>query len=254
MKQKPDLLILVKNHDTLLIDESALVEGIFWKIYNDILKEVLQKTQRKIGVPEDVLERINEQRQSDAHYQKAYKRYLSIQRDIISVPDELTKIIKSKKSLLFTRNKALAQIATRSKQNTILFLSVSKKCFEFFNAQVKEDISKPKHHKPHISTGKLQLSSVPQEGEEVFYDHSGKQHSTNLVQVLSQGGEGIIYATNTPMLAKIYGHKHKSVQTGGVPDYTPKKLALLVKIKVSKQVCMPSCLLKNQQGECVGYF
>ncbi|WP_233706694.1 hypothetical protein [Helicobacter felis] len=98
MKQKPDLLVLVKNHDTLLIDESALVEGVFWKIYNDILKEVLQKTQRKIGVPEDVLERINEQRQSDAHYQKAYKRYLSIQRDIISVPDELTKIIKSKKA------------------------------------------------------------------------------------------------------------------------------------------------------------
>ncbi|WP_233703758.1 hypothetical protein [Helicobacter felis] len=47
MKQKPDLLVLVKNHDTLLIDESALVEGVFWKIYNDILKEVLQKTQRK---------------------------------------------------------------------------------------------------------------------------------------------------------------------------------------------------------------
>ncbi|CCF80718.1 hypothetical protein HBZS_111670 [Helicobacter bizzozeronii CCUG 35545] len=101
MKQKPDLLALIQRHDTLLIDESALVEGVFWKIYNDILKEVLQKTQKKIGVPEDVLERINEQRTSDPHYQKAYKRYLSIQREIISVPDALTKIIKSKKKLTF---------------------------------------------------------------------------------------------------------------------------------------------------------
>ncbi|CCF80717.1 hypothetical protein HBZS_111660 [Helicobacter bizzozeronii CCUG 35545] len=95
---------------------------------------------------------------------------------------------------------------------------------------------------------------MPQEGEEVFYDHSGKQHSTSLVQMLSQGGEGIIYTTNTPMLAKIYGHKHKSVQTGGVPDYTPKKLALLVKIKVSKQVCMPSCLLKKPTRRMRGLF
>ncbi|WP_120950962.1 protein kinase [Helicobacter sp. L8] len=254
MKQKLDLLALIKSHDTLLIDESALVNGVFWKIYNDSLKEILHRTQKKIGVPEDVLERINEQRASDAHYQKAYKRYLSIQREVVSVPGTLTEIIKSKKNLLFTRNKALAQIATRSKQSTILFLSVSKKCFEFFNAQVKEDISKPRYHKPHISTGKLQLNSIPQEGEEAFYNHNGKQHSVSLIQVLSQGGEGIVYTTNTPMLAKIYGHKHKSVRTGGVPDYTPKKLALLVKAKVSKQVCMPTCLLKNQQGECVGYL
>ncbi|WP_104757841.1 hypothetical protein [Helicobacter salomonis] len=41
MKQKPDLLALLQRHDTLLIDESALVEGVFWKIYNDTLREIL---------------------------------------------------------------------------------------------------------------------------------------------------------------------------------------------------------------------
>ncbi|WP_233702325.1 hypothetical protein [Helicobacter felis] len=143
MKQKPDLLVLVKNHDTLLIDESALVEGVFWKIYNDTLKGILQKTQKKIGVPEDVLERINEQRQSDAHYQKAYKRYLSIQRDIISVPDELTKIIKSKKSLLFTRNKALAQIATRSKKAPFFFSLSPKSALSFLMPKLKRTSASP---------------------------------------------------------------------------------------------------------------
>ncbi|WP_267892272.1 hypothetical protein [Helicobacter salomonis] len=42
MKQKPDLLALLQRHDTLLIDGSALVEGVFWKIYNDTLREILR--------------------------------------------------------------------------------------------------------------------------------------------------------------------------------------------------------------------
>ncbi|CRF51216.1 hypothetical protein HHE06_10800 [Helicobacter heilmannii] len=252
--QSPDLATLIQNHDVLLIDESALVEGAFWKIYKDSLEKILQKSNKKIGVPEDVLERINDQRLDDARYQKAYNRYLSIQKEVVSVPGKLTEILKATKNLFFTRNKTLANIATRFKQSTILFLSSSKKRLEFYIAKAKEDISKPKHKTPHTSQGKLHISAVPQEGQDVYYDHNGKQHSIRLAQELGQGGEGIIYTTNTPMLAKIYGHQHKSMQTGGVPDFTPQKIALLTQIKTNQWVCMPTCLLKNQQGECVGYL
>ncbi|BEG57636.1 hypothetical protein NHP21005_13240 [Helicobacter sp. NHP21005] len=70
--QNPDLATFIQSHDVLLIDESALVEEAFWKIYKDSLQEIPQKTKKKIGVPKDVLERINDQRLDDARYQKAY--------------------------------------------------------------------------------------------------------------------------------------------------------------------------------------
>ncbi len=75
---------------------------MFWKIYNDTLREIWQETQKKIGVPEDILERINEQRSTDQSYQEAYRQYLSIQKEIIGVPGTLKEVVNLKKNLLFT--------------------------------------------------------------------------------------------------------------------------------------------------------
>lgn len=108
-----------------------------------------------------------------------------------------------------------------------------------------------KIYSPHFTTTLTTISDTPMtvkffphEGDVVKADHN----EIHLVSKLAEGGEGIIYKTNTPYLAKIYKENHNSRRTY-------EKIKLMVsKYLVCEGVCLPHALLYNARDEFVGYL
>ncbi|WP_240329327.1 protein kinase domain-containing protein [Helicobacter suis] len=246
-----DLESFMQNYEVLLIDQTLLMENKFHKFYTKKLLPVLKKISKQIFIPGDVLRHIQEQKDRNPLYQKIYKMYCSIQKwGMHAVREKLEDLYNSKKALLLTKNNDLAKRVARLKKSAVLIFVPEKSSFSWLRFK-KEDITKVKHQ-VHTTKNTLSISTIPQLNDRISFEENGQSHSITLTEELSEGAEGKVYKTNTPMLAKIY--QNKPGKGTSVPDYMPTKLKLLRQIKTGAQVCMPTHLLKNQQGEFVGFL
>lgn len=90
----------------------------------------------------------------------------------------------------------------------------------------------------------LNPSFIPAEGDEVL----GSGAKVRLLSKISEGGEGIIYETNTPYVAKIYKKEKNTLLR-----YEKIKL-MASKRLVCAGICYPIDILFNQRNEFVGYL
>ena len=95
-----------------------------------------------------------------------------------------------------------------------------------------------------ISNDTIRVSYVPKEGDKVISDGQ----TIRLIKELGAGGEGTIYETNTPYVAKIY--KPEKITTR---KYA--KLQLMISKKIDfKGICYPVDIIYNEEQEFVGYL
>lgn len=90
----------------------------------------------------------------------------------------------------------------------------------------------------------LKVKHIPAENEIVYTSHG----SIKLENRVAAGGEGIIYTTNTPYVAKIY-----KKETNTKRKYEKIKLMLSKEIEC-EGVCYPVAALYNSNKEFVGYL
>lgn len=90
----------------------------------------------------------------------------------------------------------------------------------------------------------MHVRQVPKEHEIVYVNQSEIQ----LTEQIGSGGEGYIYKTNTPYVAKIY--KEDKLKKS---KYEKIKLMLSKPIKC-EGICYPVAMLQNRYGEFVGYL
>ena len=95
-----------------------------------------------------------------------------------------------------------------------------------------------------LDDSRLVVSHIPIENE-IVYTSSG---SIKLESKVAAGGEGIIYTTNTPYIAKIYKRENNTKR-----KYEKIKLMLSKKIEC-EGVCYPVAALYNADKEFVGYM
>ena len=103
----------------------------------------------------------------------------------------------------------------------------------------------------------LNMTITPSENDIVYITPEAAGNGIRLEEKLGQGGEGAVYRTNTPYVAKIY-------QPSCCTAYRKKKIDMMVRIighneklkKESEQyhICFPESPLYNQNGEFVGYL
>lgn len=89
------------------------------------------------------------------------------------------------------------------------------------------------------------VSHIPKENEEVYVADG---RAIRLIDEVAAGGEGIIYTTNTPYVAKIYKSKNNTRR-----KYEKIKLMLSKKIECNG-ICYPIAALYNNKNEFVGYL
>lgn len=93
----------------------------------------------------------------------------------------------------------------------------------------------------------LPVSQTPGQGEYV-YNGPGRVGPILLESELGGGGEGTIYRTDTPCVAKIYKPECCTA-------YRQEKIRKLIDAKVSYTgICFPVSMLYNEHGEFVGYM
>lgn len=95
-----------------------------------------------------------------------------------------------------------------------------------------------------LDDSSLAVSHIPVENETVYTSHG----PIKLESKVAAGGEGIIYTTNTPYVAKIYKKENNTKR-----KYEKIKLMLSKKIEC-EGVCYPVAALYNSNKEFVGYM
>lgn len=96
-----------------------------------------------------------------------------------------------------------------------------------------------------IEDSKQSISYIPKENESV-YTVDGT--AISLIDKVAAGGEGIIYTTNTPYVAKIYKKENNTRR-----KYEKIKLMLSKRIKC-QGICYPLAALYNNKKEFIGYL
>lgn len=104
--------------------------------------------------------------------------------------------------------------------------------------QISKEVTK-------IEDSKQSISYIPKENESV-YAVDGTEIS--LIDKVAAGGEGIIYTTNTPYVAKIYKKENNTRR-----KYEKIKLMLSKRIKC-QGICYPLAALYNNKKEFIGYL
>ncbi len=96
-----------------------------------------------------------------------------------------------------------------------------------------------------ISDDIVQVSHIPTQNEVVYTE----QHAElKLLNKIAAGGEGILYETNTPFVAKVY-FKDKNTKR------RIEKIKLMLTKKVDcKGVCYPVAALYNKEKQFIGYL
>lgn len=92
---------------------------------------------------------------------------------------------------------------------------------------------------------------IPSEGESVFTSRDGIKIDNGMIRLgskVADGGEGVVYETNTPYVAKIYKDAKLTKR-----KLEKIKLMLTKEIKCAG-VCYPACALYNSQKQFVGYL
>lgn len=95
-----------------------------------------------------------------------------------------------------------------------------------------------------IVDSELPVSHIPDEGEMVYASNG----MVKLGSKVAEGGEGKIYTTNTPYVAKIYKRKNNTKR-----KYAKIKLMLSKKIQC-EGICYPVSELYNVNKEFIGYL
>lgn len=116
-------------------------------------------------------------------------------------------------------------------------------------------IDKPKATKPFticttVRSGgdkKIQVSVIPDVNDSVFSSPDLKGE-VRLLEQLGRGGEGTIYRTNTPYVAKIYKEECCT-------EYRFEKINKMINAKLNYEgICFPVAVLYNRFGQPVGYL
>lgn len=93
----------------------------------------------------------------------------------------------------------------------------------------------------------LNVTMLPGEGDLVYTDPECRG-SIRLENRRAEGGEGCIFSTNTPYVAKIYKKTH-------VTAYRQEKVTRMVEAQLEYPgICFPMNVLYNSHGEFVGYL
>lgn len=90
----------------------------------------------------------------------------------------------------------------------------------------------------------MEISHIPEESETVYMTHG----SIRLIEEVAAGGEGTIYTTNTPYVAKIYKKENNTKR-----KYEKIKIMLTKPIDC-EGICFPIAALYNTNKEFVGYL
>ncbi|WP_288878783.1 protein kinase domain-containing protein [uncultured Megasphaera sp.] len=96
-----------------------------------------------------------------------------------------------------------------------------------------------------LTDSRLKVTHIPTENEIVY---TASRETIKLKSKVAAGGEGIIYTTNTPYVAKIYKKENNTKRR-----YEKIKLMLSKNLKC-EGVCYPVSALYNSQQEFVGYM
>lgn len=92
---------------------------------------------------------------------------------------------------------------------------------------------------------------IPSMGDSVYTSRDGINLENGLIRLndkVADGGEGIVYETNTPYVAKIY-------KNGKLTKRKLEKIKLMLTKEIQCEgVCYPVCALYNEQKEFVGYL
>lgn len=116
-------------------------------------------------------------------------------------------------------------------------------------------IDKPKSSKPFqicsvLRSGedkKIPVSMIPKEND-IVYTSSECKGAISLLKEIGNGGEGTIYKTNTPYVAKIYS---KDCCT----EYRFEKITKMINAKLEYEgICFPIGILYNCYGQPIGYL
>lgn len=95
-----------------------------------------------------------------------------------------------------------------------------------------------------IPDTKIPISDIPIEGNDVFTSKG----AIKLIKEIGNGGEAIVYSTNTPYVAKIYKKDNVTVRK-------LKKIQLMLSKKIQcTGICYPIEVLYNVNNEFVGYL
>lgn len=104
--------------------------------------------------------------------------------------------------------------------------------------QISKEVTK-------IEDSKQSISYIPKENESVY---AVDGTAISLIDKVAAGGEGIIYTTNTPYVAKIYKKENNTRR-----KYEKIKLMLSKRIKC-QGICYPLAALYNNKKEFIGYL
>ena len=129
----------------------------------------------------------------------------------------------------------------------------------FWNDNIVSNKIKRIKHQNHISRSekfrvcnsvtsviddRIEVSELPNEGDDVFISGS----TIRLVNEIGNGGEAVVYETDTPYVAKIY--KRDNITTRKY-----KKIQLLLSKSIKCEgICFPIEIIYNKNGEFIGYL
>lgn len=93
----------------------------------------------------------------------------------------------------------------------------------------------------------LAFSALPREGEQVMWASADRSGLLVLGALLGEGGEGAVYEVDGSTVAKIFDKDH-------LTRHRKEKIELLVGRNLhAKGLCIPSAVVRNIEGEFVGY-
>lgn len=248
----------------IFIDTSSILHPKF----NEFLENIspfLKETNNKIIIPTFVLEELK--KHGDSSAQNAIKTIYDLQQNELLEARKMnessyyalffTMLMNSElkyKLLLITQNAKLAQDVlnlNNTKESTVSKINTNGFLDNFYistdtKKQRAETIDKFELPKTinHIPTDALNISKIPSEGDTVGTEYG----NIRLIKCIGSGGEGSVYETNTPYIAKIY--KKDKINKA---KYEKVKLMLSKKIECSG-VCWPVALVYNQDNQFVGYL
>ncbi|WP_448389716.1 protein kinase domain-containing protein [Microbacterium aurum] len=112
-------------------------------------------------------------------------------------------------------------------------------------AQPSAGFAKTTRRKP--SDTPLSFSSIPGQGDEVTWTSADRRGSLVLGALLGEGGEGSVYEAANNTVVKIFDKDH-------LTRHRKEKIELLVGRELRKSgLCIPSAVVRNGDGEFVGY-
>ena len=160
---------------------------------------------------------------------------------LITQDRELSKFVCDLEKNKSVRGKRLSAVRV----NKYGFLSVNKPD-ETESKKREKDVFKIGSKVTEIEDTIIPVHHTPQEGENVYI--GGHKGHIRLEKKIASGGEGSVYATNTPFAAKIYKPENNRRRT-----YEKLKRMMTKPIEYPG-ICYPIDLLYNDNREFVGYL